>query len=80
MAELSFAWCFDHGSVHVFGPDGAWCTATWVALSGNTRDGALTDKQIRYGDARFLHELPIETHLDVMNEREANHGRRTPDA
>ena len=63
-----YAWCFSHGTLHQFaGPEGPWCTADWVWLSGFTIDQALAAKQAAYGDAQFLDQLPAETQLAVIN-------------
>lgn len=65
-----YAWCFSHGVMHHF-TDTPWCTATWVAFTPSTEQTALEAKQHAYGDARFLHELPAEQQLDVIEIREA---------
>lgn len=54
-----YAWCFSHGCIHRFiTKRDPWCTATWAPLVGSTEAEALADKQTRYGDAQFLHQLP----------------------
>ncbi len=71
-----WAWCFSHGAVHYFGADqGPWCTATWVWLNGATEAEALADKGARFGDARFLDQLPNEQQLAIINGDVA--GRKT---
>jgi len=73
-----YAWCFSHGFMHTFDPEMPWCTATWVWLDGDFKDQAASDKQQRYGDAKFLHELPdTEAQLAVMDlSREQQEGLR----
>jgi hypothetical protein len=76
MDEITFAWCFSHGRLHCFRPsaeypDGAWCTADWVALDGATEEEATRDKVARFGEARFMDHLPLAVQIAVMNEREA---------
>ncbi len=68
-----FAWCFDHGRLHVFVPrgehecpDGAWCTARWVRLAGTTEQEATADKEKRFGEAVFCHHLPPDEHLALI--------------
>jgi hypothetical protein len=53
-----FAWCFSHGRLHRFDAQ-PWCTALWTSLAGNTEQEALADKQTRFGDAQFEHQLPF---------------------
>lgn len=67
-AARLYAWCFSHGRTHYFYPDDTpWCTALWVYLAGATEEEAEADKQARYGDARFLDELPdVEAQAAVM--------------
>jgi hypothetical protein len=66
---IFYAWCFSHGRLHTF--DGApWCTATWTRLTGTTEAEALADKQARYGDAQFLHQLTGEQQLDLITNRD----------
>lgn len=64
-----YAWCFDHGRMHVFDPEKPWCTAAWVPLDGHAEAEAVADKQTRYGNAQFLHDLPDGLHLAVIRER-----------
>jgi len=60
-----YAWCFSHGQLHAFTAN-PWCTATWVRVNGSTEEEAVTDKEARFGDARFLHELSGEQQLEVI--------------
>ncbi|MBD0743534.1 hypothetical protein [Streptomyces sp. CBMA152] len=69
MNEVTYAWCFSHGRLHRFDGD-PWCTATWTPLDGGSETEALADKQARYGDAQFLHQLPDEQHLDLITNRD----------
>lgn len=63
----TYAWCFSHGHLHRF--DGTpWCTATWARITGATEADALADKQARYGDAQFLHQLPGGQQLQLVTE------------
>lgn len=68
---MRYAWCWSHGALHKF-PAGQdpWCTATWVWLDGTVEEDALTDKQARYGDARFLHQLPADQQLAIIQRKE----------
>lgn len=59
---FEFAWCFGHGRLHA-NPD--WCEAGWVKLDATTAAAALAEKQQRFGDARFLHELSAELQATV---------------
>ncbi|MFE6000337.1 hypothetical protein ACFQ6C_26310 [Streptomyces sp. NPDC056454] len=81
-SKLIFAWCFSHGRLHLFTSEAEpWCTATWVILVGADRDDALADKQQRFGDAAFLHQLPGTDQLAIIEEgrqRDVSTGRRTP--
>lgn len=65
-----YAWCFSHGLMHRFHGD-PWCTATWIAFPVDTAMEAHEAKHHAYGDARFLHELPAEQQMDVIEAREA---------
>lgn len=67
-----YAWCFSHGVFHRF-PEGdtPWCTATWIAFTATTRTEALTAKRAAYGDAQFLHELPADKQIEVIETAEA---------
>lgn len=67
-APVRYAWCFDHGRLHAFDPDTPWCTARWAWLDGDNETLAIMDKRLRYGDAQFLHELPNEQQLVIINE------------
>ncbi|WP_225825639.1 hypothetical protein [Streptomyces naphthomycinicus] len=70
MTDTLHAWCFDHGMLHHFTGE-PWCTARWVAFTATTETDALDAKQHAYGDARFLHELPAQQQLDVIEIRRA---------
>ena len=64
---LRYAWCFSCGCPHLFRPVDTPCTALWVYLAGVTEGEARSDKQARYGDAQFLHQLPdVEAQAAVM--------------
>lgn len=67
---IRFAWCWSHGAMHKF-PAGQepWCTAQWTWLDGPDEPAALADKEQRYGDARFLHQLPGDVQLTVIDAR-----------
>jgi hypothetical protein len=61
---VRFAWCFSHGRLHT---DPAWCTASWSPLPGaTTEEEALTEKRQRFGDAEFLHQLPLGLQVAVI--------------
>ena len=65
-----WAWCFSHGRLHRFASgEEPWCTATWAWLRGATENEALVDKSITYGDAQFLHHLPAEQQLQLIQNR-----------
>jgi hypothetical protein len=68
---VTYVWCFSHGHIHGFRPstehpDGQWCTANWVPLAGDAKADALAEKQTRFGDARFDHQLPRNQQLEVV--------------
>ncbi|MFG3051848.1 hypothetical protein ACGFZP_12985 [Kitasatospora sp. NPDC048239] len=65
-ASASYVWCFDHGRTHNFS-HGAWCTAWWTPLTGNTEAEALTDKTNRFGDAVFYNDLPTDQQIALAN-------------
>lgn len=70
--KLTYAWCFDHGTLHRFpAGDTPWCTAAWVALTATTEQDALDAKHAAWGEARFLHELPVTQQLEVIEIGEA---------
>ncbi|MFG1858444.1 hypothetical protein ACGFJT_41895 [Actinomadura geliboluensis] len=75
-----YAWCFSHGRLHRFhaDPARAWCTATWMPLEGESEDAALADKNTRYGQALFDHELARDQRLAVINACAARYARQTP--
>lgn len=66
---VRFAWCFSHGVMHRFDPADPWCTATWVWLASRDEADALADKAARYGDAQFLHHLPADQQLAIIQEQ-----------
>lgn len=58
-----FAWCFDHGRLHTFLPDGnpnEVCSAAWVQLHGDSEEEALNQKQLVWGDAQFFDQLSLD--------------------
>lgn len=62
----SYAWCFSHGRMHAFGSGSTpWCTATWMRVHGDTPEAALAAKQERWGEARFVHDLPPSQQMEV---------------
>lgn len=74
-APTIYAWCFGHGRLHIFGVDGAWCTSHWVNLGPAAWSEASAEnvKRAHFGDARFMHELPLEAQqavIDQVQERE----------
>lgn len=70
--KLTYAWCFSHGTLHSFPTsDTPWCTATWVAFTATTEADALAAKQEAYGDAQFLHDLPNDQQVEVIELAEA---------
>jgi hypothetical protein len=69
--DITFAWCFSHGTMHRFHTtDTPWCTADWLWLAGSTETAALADKHQRYGDAQFLHDLTPEQQVAALELRE----------
>jgi hypothetical protein len=73
MDRPTYAWCFDHGCMHTFAPDGAWCTAPWVAFPADTFAAAMEMKKHAYGSAKFMDQLPLLEQYDVV---EMNADRR----
>lgn len=62
----TYAWCFSHGRMHTFYSDREpWCTAMWAPVSGDTEEAALAAKRERYGDAQFIHHLPLGGQAEV---------------
>ncbi|MFB8182661.1 hypothetical protein ACFC8N_43060 [Streptomyces sp. NPDC055966] len=60
----------DHGRLHHFTQkEGAWCSALWVALSGDNEPSALADKQTRFGDAQFFDQLPQTVQVELVESR-----------
>ena len=51
-----YAWCFSHGLLH----KSDWCEATWVKLHADSEEDALRLKNVLFGEARFVHELPVD--------------------
>ncbi len=70
MTDLpAYAWCFSHGRMHTFGDiNGAWCTGHWVDLGTHFRVSAEDRKEAHFGDARVLHELPLEAQQAVIEQ------------
>lgn len=50
-----FAWCFGHGRLHA---NPSWCQASWVRLEATNPDDAMAEKVARFGEAKFLTDLP----------------------
>jgi len=71
-ASPVYAWCFDHGRAHTF-PAGTkpWCTAAWVPFVAPTEKDALEAKKSAYGDACFLHQLPTDKQLEIIEIQES---------
>ena len=71
----TFAWCFDHGTLHQFVGDAEpWCTAAWVLLAASTEGQALEAKDRTYGPARFFDDLMLGRQVEVVEACEArNH-------
>jgi hypothetical protein len=68
--SFTYAWCFDHGRLHAFpAGDEPWCSVAWVPLAAATEEQAVEAKQAAYGDARFLHDLPEDKQLKVVEIR-----------
>lgn len=67
LPTATYAWCFSHGRLQTFWSDREpWCTAIWVRLIAASTEGeALAEKQACYGEARFLHELPLGTQVEL---------------
>lgn len=72
--EPTYAWCFSHGRLHTFWPSRTWCTANWIEMDGATEEEALYDKQGRFGDASFIHDLPADLRLFVLAACAEHHG------
>jgi hypothetical protein len=62
---LQYAWCFSHGALHCF-MGAPWCTATWVPLPASNEIEARAAKSRLYGLAQFLHDLPWEQQVDII--------------
>lgn len=80
MDHVTYAWCFSHGRMHFFRPttehpDGAWCTALWVTLAGETEEAAIADKEARFGGAQFAHHLGPGQHVEVYEAHAARDPR-----
>ncbi len=65
--DESFAWCFSHGRLHRFNSQ-PWCTADWVRLPGASQDEARAAQVERFGEAVFLHHLPLEQQAEIVQE------------
>ncbi|MGW7688797.1 hypothetical protein ACWGMA_07875 [Streptomyces asiaticus] len=65
-ATTTYAWCFSHGRLHHF-DDEPWCTATWAILPGATEDEAMTAKEEHYGNVEFLHQLPDDQQIALID-------------
>ena len=67
----TFAWCFDHGTLHQFNGDTEpWCTANWVAFRASTEEQAIEGKAAAYGDAKFFDQLTYDQKLEVLEIRD----------
>lgn len=66
--DTMYAWCFSHGRMHRFDPEEPWCTATWIRLDAGSEAEALTVKQERYGDARFVGDLPLHQQAGLVRQ------------
>jgi hypothetical protein len=67
MRKTIYAWCFSHGIMHHFNAgDEPWCTASWIAFTATTAEEAHASKEAAYGDAAFLHQLPVDKQLEVI--------------
>ncbi|MBT2430550.1 hypothetical protein J7F02_34510 [Streptomyces sp. ISL-112] len=75
MRTAHYAWCFSHGMLHAF-PEGdtPWCTANWIAFTATTRLDALAAKHAAYGDAQFLHDLPADQQIEIIETADARTG------
>lgn len=62
----TYAWCFDRDVMHRFAGS-PWCIARWVAFAAADGWAALAAKEDAYGDAQFLHDLPAEQQLEVID-------------
>jgi hypothetical protein len=49
-----YYWCFSHGTLH----ESDWCTAITFPLRAENVETAKRLKELLFGDAEFLHELP----------------------
>jgi hypothetical protein len=53
--------------MHTFWPDRtAWCTATWTVVDGATEEDAFEAKVKRFGDAQFIHHLPLDQQEEII--------------
>ena len=68
MRESAYAWCFSHGDMHNFADTRPWCTADWVDLGTRNAVSAERIKHDHFGDARFMHQLPLEAQEAVMEQ------------
>lgn len=69
MTDTFYAWCFSHGRLHHFTND-PWCTAIWTRLNGDTEAEAVANKEARYGDAQFVHQLSAEQQITFITRRD----------
>jgi hypothetical protein len=71
----AYVWCFSHGRMHTFdAANGAWCDGNWVDLGTRYPSTAEDRKRDHFGDAQFMHELPLEAQqavIEQVEEREA---------
>jgi hypothetical protein len=66
----TYAWCFDHGRLHVFPADkDPWCTAAWIIIAATTKEQAIEAKRAAYGEVRFLDELPANERMKIIEAR-----------
>ncbi|MEU6709968.1 hypothetical protein ABZ897_00700 [Nonomuraea sp. NPDC046802] len=77
--EPWYAWCFSCGQMHRFVSgdetvNGAWCGGAWVRIGTGAERDCLAAKQVRFGMARFLDELPRDVQAEIDKEWEARHG------
>lgn len=72
MRTTIYAWCFSHGMLHHFlVGDTPWCTATWIAFTATTELDAHAAKRAAYGEAEFLHQLPVDQQMEIIETAEA---------
>jgi hypothetical protein len=71
MIDDMYAWCFGHGRMHVFEGAQKWCTSNWVEIEADSLAHAEDVKRVRYGNARFIHELALEEQVQIQEARDA---------